>query len=159
MYADKEELLTKAKTLMQSEVTSISYNTWIKNLEISSIDNNKITLIAQSKLQKDAIESRSLELFINTFNYITNTSCEVSVIEKCCQIIIDTMLAYGLECEIEMVDDIRYITVDGKTKKLSLIPAMFRDRTSVKKDTVVIQDRICIEAPSLIYYKIMSQLN
>ncbi len=82
MYTDKEELLTKAKNLLQGEVTSISYNTWIKNLEISDISGNKITLIAQSKMQKDAIESRFLELFINTFNYITNTSCELNVIEK-----------------------------------------------------------------------------
>lgn len=82
MYADKEELLTKAKQLLQGEVTSISYNTWIKNLEIDSINNNVITLIAQSKMQKDAILSRFLDLFINTFNFITNTSCEVAVIEK-----------------------------------------------------------------------------
>lgn len=82
MYSDKEELLTKAKNLLQGEVTSISYNTWIKNLEIDSILGNKITLIAQSKMQKDAIESRFLDLFVNTFNYITNTSCEINVIEK-----------------------------------------------------------------------------
>ena len=82
MYTDKEELLTKAKTLLQGEVTKISYNTWIKNLQIDSISNNKITLIAQSKMQKEAIESRLYELFVNTFNYITNTSCELNVIEK-----------------------------------------------------------------------------
>ena len=82
MVTDKEELLTKAKTLLQGEVTSISYNTWIKNLEIDNISGNKITLIAQSKMQKDAIEARFLELFINTFNYITNTSCEINIIEK-----------------------------------------------------------------------------
>ena len=82
MYTDKEELLTKAKNLLQGEVTSISYNTWIKNLEIDNVIGNKITLIAQSKMQKDAIESRFLELFVNTFNYITNTSCEINVIEK-----------------------------------------------------------------------------
>ena len=82
MYSNKEELLTKAKNLLQGEVTSISYNTWIKNLSIDSISGNKITLIAQSKMQKDAIESRFLDLFVNTFNYITNTSCEINVIEK-----------------------------------------------------------------------------
>ena len=82
MYTDKEELLTKAKTLLQGEVTSISYNTWIKNLEIGKISGNKITLIAKSKMQKDAIESRFLDLLINTFNYITNTSCEIKVVEQ-----------------------------------------------------------------------------
>ena len=33
-------------------------------------------------MQKDAIEARFFDLVVNTFNYITNTSCEVSVIEK-----------------------------------------------------------------------------
>lgn len=47
MFTSKEDLLTKAKTLLQSEVTSISYNTWIKNLEIHSVKDNKITLIAR----------------------------------------------------------------------------------------------------------------
>ena len=82
MYADKDELLTKAKTLLQSETTGISYNTWIKSLEIASVNGNKIVLIAQSKMQKDAIEARLFDLVVNTFNYITNTSCEVSIIEK-----------------------------------------------------------------------------
>ena len=82
MYTNKDDLLTKAKTLLQGEVTSISYNTWIKNLEIDSISNNKIVLVAQSKMQKDAIEARFFDLILNTFNYITNTSCEISVIEK-----------------------------------------------------------------------------
>ena len=82
MYTNKDDLLTKAKTLLQTEVTSISYNTWIKNLEIDSINNNKIILIAQSKMQKDAIEARFFDLILNTFNYITNTSCEISIIEK-----------------------------------------------------------------------------
>lgn len=82
MFTEKNELLTKAKTLLQGEVTSISYNTWIKNLEIDGISGNKITLIAQSKMQKDAIESRFLDLFVNTFNYITNMSCEIIIIEK-----------------------------------------------------------------------------
>ena len=82
MYANKEDLLTQAKTLLQGEMTGISFNTWIKSLEIASADGNKIVLIAQSKMQKDAIEARLFDLVVNTFNYITNTSCEVSIIEK-----------------------------------------------------------------------------
>ncbi len=82
MYSNKEDLLTQAKNLLQGEMTGISYNTWIKSLEISSVDNNKIVLIAQSKMQKDAIEARLFDLVVNTFNYITNTSVELSIIEK-----------------------------------------------------------------------------
>ena len=82
MYSDKNDLLTKAKDLLKDEMTTISYTTWIKSLEIESINDNKIVLVALSKMQKDAIESRLFELVSNTFNFITNKTCEIKIIEK-----------------------------------------------------------------------------
>lgn len=82
MYSDKNDLLTKAKDLLKDEMTTISYTTWIKNLEIESINDNKIVLVALSKMQKDAIESRLFDLVSNTFNFITNKTCEIKIIEK-----------------------------------------------------------------------------
>lgn len=82
MYSGKNDLLTKAKDLLKEEMTSISYTTWVKNLEIKSVHDNKIVLIAQSTFQKEAIETRYAELIVNTFNFITNKNCEISVIEK-----------------------------------------------------------------------------
>jgi len=82
MYTDKDDLLTKAKDLLKDELSTISYMTWIKTLEIASVKDNKITLVVLSKMQKDAIETRLYDLILNTFNFITNTSCELEVIEK-----------------------------------------------------------------------------
>lgn len=82
MYTDKNDLLTKAKDLLKEEMTTISYTTWIKSLEIESIKDNKIVLIALSKMQKDAIESRLFDLVSNTFNFITNKTCELEIKEK-----------------------------------------------------------------------------
>ncbi len=82
MYSDKNDLLTKAKDLLKEEMTNISYTTWIKNLEIESVNDNKIILIAQSTIQKDAIESRLFDLVVNTFNFITNKTCDIKIIEK-----------------------------------------------------------------------------
>ena len=82
MYTDKDDLLTKAKDLLKDELSTISYMTWIKTLEIASVKDNKITLVVLSKMQKDAIETRLYDLILNTFNFITNTSCELNVIEK-----------------------------------------------------------------------------
>ena len=82
MYTDKNDLLTKAKDLLKEEMTTISYTTWIKSLEIQSIKDNKIVLIALSKMQKDAIESRLFDLVANTFNFITNKTCEIEIKEK-----------------------------------------------------------------------------
>lgn len=82
MQSELNELLTKAKELLKDETTKISYETWIKNLEIQSADNNNIVLLATSTFQKDAIEARYHDLLINTFRYITNKDCDVSIMSK-----------------------------------------------------------------------------
>ena len=82
MYSEKNDLLTQAKDLLKKEMTTISYTTWIKNLEIESVNDNKIVLIAVSKMQKDAIETRLLDLVSNTFNFITNKNCDIKIVEK-----------------------------------------------------------------------------
>lgn len=82
MYSDKTDLLTKAKDLLKEEMTNISYTTWIKSLEIQSVNDNKIVLVALSEIQKDAIESRLFDLVVNTFNFITNKTCEISIVVK-----------------------------------------------------------------------------
>ena len=79
---DLNELLTKAKELLRNEVTKISYETWIRDLDIDSADNGNIVLIANNAFQKESIVSRYKELIRNTFNYITNKNCEISVILK-----------------------------------------------------------------------------
>ena len=82
MQSELNELLTKAKELLKDETTKISYETWIKNLEIQSADNNNIVLLATSTFQKDAIEARYHDLLTNTFRYITNKDCDVSIMSK-----------------------------------------------------------------------------
>ena len=82
MYSDKTDLLTKAKDLLKEEMTNISYTTWIKSLEIQSVNDNKIALVALSEIQKDAIESRLFDLVVNTFNFITNKTCEITIVVK-----------------------------------------------------------------------------
>ncbi len=76
------ELLTKAKELLKNEVTKIAYETWIRDLDIESADNSNIVLVASNAFQKESILSRYHDLFKNTFNYITNRNCEITVILK-----------------------------------------------------------------------------
>ena len=82
MYTDKDDLLNKAKDLLKNEMTTISYITWIKSLEIESVNDNKIVLVALSNMQKDAIYSRLFDLIVTTFNFITNKQCDITVITK-----------------------------------------------------------------------------
>ena len=72
MQNELNELLTKAKELLKDEVTKISYETWIKNLEIQSYSGDVVTLVASSNFQKESVQSRYIDLLTNTFNFITN---------------------------------------------------------------------------------------
>jgi len=79
---DKNELLNQAKELLKNEMTNISYATWIKTLEIRNIYDNKIELITSNAMQADAIKSRYYDLIINTFNFLTNKSWQLEIIDS-----------------------------------------------------------------------------
>ena len=73
------ELWSRAKELLKEETTVITYQTWIQPLELISVRDNVIVLVASNSFQKDTIESRYLALLINTFNFITNKKCNVII--------------------------------------------------------------------------------
>ncbi len=78
--SQNQEILIQAKELLKNETTKITYDTWIQPLDIRSIEDNVITLIASNSFQKDTVESRYLDLITNTFNFITHRKCEVKVV-------------------------------------------------------------------------------
>ena len=82
MQNELNDLLTKAKELLKEEVTRISYETWIKILEIQSAENDHIVLLTSSSYQKEVVETKFLDLLTNTFNYITNRDCTVSIVSR-----------------------------------------------------------------------------
>lgn len=78
--AEISQLLTKAKDLLKGEVTGISYNTWIKDMEIASVNDNEIVLIAQNSVHLDMLNSRYLDLIQNTFRFITNKDQKIRIV-------------------------------------------------------------------------------
>ncbi|MCI8640262.1 MAG: chromosomal replication initiator protein DnaA [Clostridia bacterium] len=82
MSLDKDELLKKLKGLLEGEISQISYDTWIKPLEIEKIENDNIVFIAASEFQQDFIENKFNSLILNTLKYITNKELTFSVIDK-----------------------------------------------------------------------------
>ena len=92
MSSNLNELLTKAKDLLKEETTEIAYQTWFKSLDIDSMDGNNIVLVADSIFQKDLLESKFQDLVVNTFNYLTNMNCSVSIILKEEQTSVDSEL-------------------------------------------------------------------
>jgi len=77
-----EELLTKAKELLKEETSPISYDTWLKNLEIQSMENGNVVLLTSTAFSRDTVEARYHDLLVSTFNYLTNKECSVSILSK-----------------------------------------------------------------------------
>ena len=82
MQQELNELLTKAKDLLKEEVSSISFDTWIKPLEIDSMESGNIVLITQSKFNKELLDSKYHELLVNTFKFLTNKECSITIISS-----------------------------------------------------------------------------
>lgn len=82
MQNELNDLLTKAKELLKEETTKISYETWIKILEIQSADNDHIVLLTSTDFQKNIVSSKYLDLLTNTFNYLTNKDCSVFIVSR-----------------------------------------------------------------------------
>ncbi len=82
MVISKNDLLEKFKTEIKPEMTSISYNTWIKTLDIQSVEGNHIVFIATSEFHKDVILNKYKDLILNTLAFITNRTWTYSVIDK-----------------------------------------------------------------------------
>ncbi|MBO5479251.1 MAG: chromosomal replication initiator protein DnaA [Clostridia bacterium] len=81
MQNELNELLKEAKELLKDEMTRISYDTWIKNLEILGKEGDTYILGVTSDLQRDSIMNRNYDLILNTFKYITNSECDIAVRE------------------------------------------------------------------------------
>lgn len=78
---EKNVLLNQAKDELKKEVSAISFETWIKPLEIQSISDNHIVFTVTSEYQKDFIENRYSDLILNTFKFLTNKEWTFSVID------------------------------------------------------------------------------
>jgi len=80
MQTELNELLKEAKELLKDEITRIAYDTWIKGLTIVGKEGDTYVLGASSVIQRDSINNRYYDLILNTFKYLTNTECDISII-------------------------------------------------------------------------------
>lgn len=77
-----ENLFTKAKEILKEETSPISYDTWLKTLEIQSMENGNVILLSSTIFNRDTVEARYHDLLVNTFSYLTNKECSVSILSK-----------------------------------------------------------------------------
>lgn len=77
-----EELMYSAKELLKEEVTTIAYDTWIKNIKIHKLTDDTITLVAESDIHKDFISEKYFDLISNTFKYITKKIYNIEILSQ-----------------------------------------------------------------------------
>ena len=82
MSYETKELCTKAKELLKKEMTNISYETWIKNIEIQKITNDTIIILVSATFHKDTLKNRYYDLIFNTFKFLTNKEYKIEIISK-----------------------------------------------------------------------------
>ena len=80
MQNDLDSLLNEAKELLKKEIPTISFDTWIKVLNIDSMQDNNIVLTLDDPFKIDIVKNRYGSLINNTFNYILNKNCTVSFV-------------------------------------------------------------------------------
>lgn len=74
------DMLTQAKDLLKNEMTTISYDTWIKNLEIDSKEGNTFILKVSSTFQRDTLNNCYHDLILNTFKFITHSESAIKIV-------------------------------------------------------------------------------
>lgn len=77
---EKEEVLAIVKSMIKEEMERVVYNNWINDLEIETIDDDKIVLIVHSDEQKRTIEERLNVLLFHTFEYVTKKERKIEVV-------------------------------------------------------------------------------
>ncbi len=81
-FDENELVLRKVKMLLKQGVNGYAFKKWINDLEIESIDNDKIVLIVHSDEQKEVIGKRMYDLFIHTFSYVTKKDRDIDFVLK-----------------------------------------------------------------------------
>ncbi len=82
MDSTLNDLLTDAKALIREEMSELSFKTWILPLEISSVNDNNITLVVKDQFKKESIEARFSDLISNAFNIILQKNCNIEIVLK-----------------------------------------------------------------------------
>lgn len=80
MQMEKEELLIKAKELLRSDMTELTYDLWIRDLSYVSFSDNEIVFRSETKFIQDLMQTQYASLLQKTFAYLTNKSYNISFV-------------------------------------------------------------------------------
>ncbi|MBS4534946.1 chromosomal replication initiator protein DnaA [Clostridium sp. D2Q-14] len=80
MSADLNGIWEKSLKLIKTELTEVSFNTWLKSIDPISIENNSIILAAPNEFTKSILEARYLTLINNAINQVSNSNYNITFI-------------------------------------------------------------------------------
>ena len=80
MDSNAQEIFAEAKELIREEMSELSFKTWILPLDISSIDDNNIIILAKDQFKKESVENRYIDLLTNAFNIILQKNCHITIV-------------------------------------------------------------------------------
>jgi chromosomal replication initiator protein len=73
MSQNLDDIWSKVLKLIKTELTEVSFNTWLKTIDPISISDDRIVLGAPNEFTKGILEARYLTLIKNAIKQITNT--------------------------------------------------------------------------------------
>ncbi len=74
------EIWDQTLSLIKTELTEVSFNTWLKTIKPLSIDNNTINLSVPNDFNKEILENRYMSLIANALQQVTSIKLEPSFI-------------------------------------------------------------------------------
>ena len=72
MNIELSEIWQKALNLIKTELTEVSYNTWLKPIEPIALNQNTLTLAVANDFSKGILEARYANLIRNAIKQITS---------------------------------------------------------------------------------------
>src|SRR5699024_4868399 len=73
-----EELWLSSLDIIRTELTEVSFNTWLKTIEPITINDNRIVLGAPNEFTKSILEARYLTLIQNAVNQVSSKGYNIS---------------------------------------------------------------------------------
>ncbi len=77
MDVNLEELWLSSLDIIKTELTEVSFNTWLKTIEPIAINDNRIMLGAPNEFTKSILEARYLTLIQNAVNQVSNKNYDI----------------------------------------------------------------------------------
>lgn len=80
MISDLNKMWTECLILLENEVTSVGFNTWIKDIKPVNISDSKLTLSVESTIIKNMVDMRYSDLIKNVVSEVTGKTYTIETI-------------------------------------------------------------------------------